>query len=243
MKRHLLPAALLIMSLGLGYWIRVLEREISTLEAQLAETSPPQADAPATAAAQGDGAAHAVAAPKPDAGDPVAALEQELTALRADVRSLEQATAETASVEELQSAVGEDRILEVVKREQERLRDKHLSYQHERWMGWRKDALDAFADQHGLDDAQKGQLLGLLEHEADGLVELAKQPWFAEDPRRTVQAWRAQLELTDQKVREMLDGDALEAWRHDRLIERALLWPWLLEDSSELQNQASASGQ
>ncbi|MDH5670502.1 MAG: hypothetical protein OEZ06_00025 [Myxococcales bacterium] len=237
--KYLVPGLLLAACLFLGYRQFALEAALAELQGQLARlhAAGSGSDDTPVAAAAGDASGPRPGAMAPDAGapDPLHDIEAQLAQLRGELESLERATGETATLEDLDTAVDEERILGIVNQEQARIRDRHLEFQREQWMRWRHRTLDAFAKQQGIGDEDKQAIMQILEEEADGLVEIMRQPDAHSDPARVTKAWNDQLGVTDRKARELLKGPQLEAWARARLIERRVMWPWLSDEPQPAQ--------
>jgi hypothetical protein len=214
----LFAVALMLCAL-LGYRVVRLEQRVGALSKQLG--NPPPAD--------GDG--KAVAQSPQGRGDyeqRLSALAREITALREDLQSLEEATGErpppTAAFD---APGGEQRILSVIEREQNRIRDRQLQFHRARWLEWRQEALDKFAQMHNLSPVQTQRVYEVLAAEIEALVELMKRPDFAENPERAASDWLERLELTDSAAHEILDPPQRFAWDAARTHERNTFWPWL----------------
>lgn len=207
----------------LGYRQGQLERRIEALSQQLgaAETAA-HADA---RAAGGIGAAAAAADDSPAEGSYAArlrAVESQLPALRADVRSLEKATGEA-----VQSPVSDQQILAVMKQQGTKVMDAQLKFHRERWLESREAALNDFAGRYSLNQTQNDALWELLAGEIDRMVDLLRRPDLADNPERASREWRDMLRETDQAAVRLLDPLIATAWEQQRAAERKLLWPWL----------------
>jgi hypothetical protein len=209
-------AAALTLCGFLGYRTVRLEQRIDALRRQLG------------APGAGAGAAGKVANP-PVTGDHeqrLRTLEQEARALREDLRTLEKATGERPELA-VNAASSDQRILSVVTREQERIRDKQLEFHRARWLEWREGALDNFAQTNRLSPTQTDQLHRLLAAEVDALIQLLRRPDVAENPERAANDWLDRLELTDRAAHNLLEPAQVTAWDEARTVERRVFWPWL----------------
>jgi hypothetical protein len=213
-----LAAALLVCGF-LGYRTIRLEQRVDALGRQLGA---PNAGGAAGAAASGK------AQTSGDHEQRLRSLEQEARALRDDLQTLEEATGErtTAAVDPSGS---DQRILSVVTREQERIRDRQLEFHRARWLEWREGALDNFAQTNRLSPVQTDQLHRLLADEVDALVQLLRRPDVAENPERAANDWLDRLELTDRAAHNILAEPQISAWDQARTVERRVFWPWLPE--------------
>ncbi len=207
----------LIATAFFGYRTVRLEQRIDALERQLG--------APEVAA----GSAGKTARQEPPPGDHeqrLRTLEQEARALRDDLQTLEKATGERPEPA-VNTASADQRILSVVTREQERIRDKQLEFHRARWLEWREGALDNFAQTNRLSPVQTDQLHRLLADEVEALVQLLRRPDVAENPERAANDWLDRLELTDRAAHNLLDAPQTKAWDDARTVERRVFWPWL----------------
>lgn len=203
----------------LGYRTVRLEQRIEALVRQLGAPG-----AGGAAAAGGSGA-------PPVQGDHeqrLRTLEQEARALREDLQTLEEATGERTVAAGAPTQT-DQRILSVVTREQERIRDKQLEFHRARWLEWREGALDTFAQSNRLSPVQTDQLHRLLADEVEALVQLLRRPDVAENPERAANDWLDRLELTDRAARNILEPPQIVAWDQARTVERRVFWPWLPE--------------
>jgi hypothetical protein len=227
----MLPAAMrsyvvvVVVALGLagyfGYRQWVLEQRIDALARQLGAAQ--SGDTVAAQPQEPNAPDIAPAAPSSYA-DRVAMLEKGLSSVRADVRSLERATADLPD-----KGASDQQILNVMKAQGAKTMEKQLSYHRDRWLEQRESVLNAFAQRNNLSQAQSDRLWGLLSGEIDKMIELLKKPESFEDPERAATAWKEMLLDTDSAAHKVLDRDAAIAWDQQRQVERKFLWPWLPE--------------
>lgn len=196
----------------LGYRVLALEQQVDALGARLGAPAELADRAP-----QGRDAGHE---------QRLDALQEELRALRADLRTLEEATADMAGVD-LNDPKADQHILSVIDRKQSRIRDRHLEFQRDRWLEWRQTALDDFAQKQSLSSWQAEQLHQLLADEIDMLVEILRRPESAENPERASHEWLDRLEATDRAAHRVLQPAQVTAWDTARAVERRVFWPWL----------------
>jgi hypothetical protein len=204
-----------------GYRQWTLERRLDELARQLGaaqsgETVSAQAPAPSEGAI-------APAAPSSYA-ERVHALETGLASARADIRSLEKATADLP-----EKGATDQQILSVMKEQGAKVMEKQLSYHRDRWLEQREIALNAFVKRLDIDQRQSDQLWGLLAGEIDKMIDLLKKPESFEDPERAANEWKRMLLETDGAAHKVLDPQKAAAWDQQRLMERKTLWPWLPE--------------
>jgi hypothetical protein len=209
-----LALALVLSSLYFGYRITRLEQRLQALDAQLG--------APEIAAAPGAPAGKAA----PAHAQRLAALEQDVRALRDDVRTLEQAVNGPVAAP---NPADEQQILTIMGREQSRIRDRQLEFHRSRWVKWREAAMDSFAARNNLSPAQADQLRRLLTDEVDQMVEILRRPDAADNPEKASADWMAMLERTDDAAHRVLDPEQRGPWDLERSVERHALWPWLPE--------------
>jgi hypothetical protein len=155
----------------------------------------------------------------------VATLEKSLASVRADIRSLEKATADLPE----KGGASDQQILNVMKAQGAKTMEKQLSYHRDRWLEQRESVLNSFAQRNNLSQAQSDRLWGLLSGEIDKMIDLLKKPESFEDPERAATAWKEMLLDTDSAAHKVLDRDAAIAWDQQRQVERKFLWPWLPE--------------
>jgi hypothetical protein len=127
----------------------------------------------------------------------------------------------------LDKAGAEERILSVVGRAQERIRDRQLQFHRARWLEWRETALDDFSERFGLSGRQNDQLHQLLSDETDAMVEILRRPDTLENPEKAAHDWSTMLEQTDLAAHRVLDPAQVGPWDQARAAERKTLWPWL----------------
>jgi hypothetical protein len=227
----MLPAAMrsyvvvVLAALGLagyfGYRQWTLERRLDELSHQLGaaqsgDTVSAQAPAPSE---------HAVPPAAPSSyAERIRALETGLASARADIRSLEKATADLP-----EKGATDQQILSVMKEQGAKVMEKQLSYHRDRWLDQRELALNSFVKRFDLNQQQSDQLWGLLSGEIDKMIDLLKKPESFEDPERAANAWKQMLLDTDSAAHKVLDPQKAVAWDQQRLIERKTLWPWLPE--------------
>jgi hypothetical protein len=199
----------------LGYRVFRLEQRVDALNAQVGA---------ARTVVGGPGKPH----PASDHEHRLRMLEGETQALQDDLQSLEEATVHDEVAPN--SVEADRRILSVVTREQERIRDRQLEFHRARWLEWRQGALDNFAQKTGLSPEQTDQLHRLLAEEVDALVALLRRPDVGENPERAANDWLDRLELTDTGAHQILDATQSGAWDAARAVERQVFWPWLPQD-------------
>lgn len=174
-------------------------------------------------------------APSPGSGyeQRLAVLEREQRMLVDDLRTLEQATADPmlprAAPTTAETSAGDQRILSLIGRTQDRIRDRQLEFHRARWLEQREAALEEFATRFKLSPRQTDQLSMLLADELDRIVEIMRRPDAAENPERVAEDWVAALATTDSNAHRVLDAAQIPAWDTVRLLERRVLWPWLPE--------------
>jgi hypothetical protein len=202
-----------------GYRQWTLERRVDELTRQLG------------AAQSGDSVSAQASAPHEDAVAPAApssyadrihALETGLASARADIRSLETATADLP-----EKGATDQQILSVMKEQGAKVMEKQLSFHRDRWLEQREIALNSFVKRLDLNQQQSDQLWGLLSGEIDKMVDLLKKPESFEDPERAANEWKRMLLETDSAAHKVLDPAKAVAWDQQRLMERKTLWPWL----------------
>jgi hypothetical protein len=205
----------------LGYRQSQLERRIDALARQLGATEDAVRD-DARASAAGSVARAADDAPADSYAARLSAVEAQLPALRADVRSLEKATGDVA-----QTAVSDQQILAVMKQQGSKVIDAQLKFHRERWLESRESALNDFSSRYALTPTQNDELWELLSGEIDKMIELLRRPDLASDPERATREWREMLRETDDSALRLLEPLKATAWEQQRAAERKLLWPWL----------------
>jgi hypothetical protein len=227
----MLPAAMrsyvvvVLAALGLvvffGYRQWTLEKRVDELARQLGAAQ--RGDTVAAQAPNNDSSAPAIPPAAPASyAERMQKLEKGLASVRADVRSLEAATADLPD-----KGASDQQILNVMKAQGAKTMEKQLSYHRDRWLEQREAVLNAFAQRNKLSQAQSDQLWGLLSGEIDKMIDLLKNPESFEDPERAATAWRDMLLATDSAAHKVLDRDAAIAWDQQRQVERKFLWPWL----------------
>lgn len=225
----MLPAAMrsyvvvVLAALGLagylGYRQWTLERRLDELSRQLGaaqsgDTVSAQAPPPS---------AQAVAPAVPTSyAERIRALETGLASARADIRSLEKATADLP-----EKGATDQQILSVMKEQGAKVMEKQLNYHRDRWLDQREVALNSFVKRFDLNPQQSDRLWGLLSVEIDKMIEILKKPESFEDPERAANEWKQMLLDTDSAAHRVLDPQKAFAWDQQRLIERKTLWPWL----------------
>ena len=213
-------AALLTVSVYLGYRVFTLERRVDELARRLGATARPA-----------DGAAGgAPAVPTGDHEQRLVALERDQRALHDDLRTLEEATADSPlphGPTGIDPATGEQRILSVVGRQQSKVLDRQLEFHYSRWVEQRQQALTSFAQAQRLSPRQTDVLNQLLEDELDGMVAILRRPDAGENPEKVADDWLAALSATDHEAHRILDPAQSNAWDIARFVERRILWPWL----------------
>jgi hypothetical protein len=217
MRSYVVAIAAVAVALFLGYRQWTLERRLELLGLQLGAAA---AAAPQPAADHAPSVAPA--APSSHA-ERLRLLETGLNALRADVRSLEKATADLPQ----EKAVTDQQILSVMKEQGAKVMEKQLKYHRDRWLDQRELALNSFTKRFSLDAGQNDQLWGLLSSEIDKMVEILSKPESFEDPENAAMVWKQILLDTDSAAHKLLQPQAAVAWDQQRLMERKVLWPWL----------------
>ncbi|MDD9937471.1 MAG: hypothetical protein OXT09_27920 [Myxococcales bacterium] len=216
--------ALLGLCVGLlGWRIFSMEARVQALRGQVAALGTDGARGGEPRAAQ------APAARAPGDATVAAALGEQLSALRADLDSLERATHETATRAQLDAAVGDARILSALERRDNEVLDTQLRFHRERWIDARQEAVRVFGQLVELDPDQTVGLKEMLAKEVDVMVELLRQQEVRADPRVAADTWRETLSQTDRAAEELLGNKQLKAWKRLRKQERKALWPWLDE--------------
>jgi len=215
-----------LLALCVGYLamqVHSLSQRVDGLRAQLGAPAP-----------SGDDAGHPPAggdtkpadAAKSGHEQRLAKLEAEQKSLRADLRTLEEATADTFAVPDADPK----QVLNIVGQEATRIRDRQLDFQRSRWLKWRSATLDQFARAYGLSEEQSSQIDDLLTSETDRLVDVMRQPHAAENPEQVATDWATVLHDTDVAAHGILDPQQIGPWDSARAFERRVLWPWLPED-------------
>jgi len=205
--------------------LRVLERA-TRLQGQQAGSGAEAGGAPA----QSDPQAAPGLANAADAQARLRSVATEVERLREDLKSLEKATAQSATLQDLDQVAGEDRILSVVEREQNRVRDKQLEFQRDRWIEFREEAVADFTRRAQLNPDQSFAVKQALAREVDAMVSLLKRNDLMEDPELAARTWRETLDGTDLAVEDVLDERQYESWIAARQMERRVLFPWLPKD-------------
>jgi hypothetical protein len=213
-----LALALVLSSLYFGYRITRLEQRLQALDTQLG--APEIAAAPAAGASTKPAPAHA---------QRLAALEQDVHALRDDLRTLEQAVNAPVAAP---TPGDEQQILSIMGREQSRVRDRQLEFHRSRWVKWREAAIESFAARNNVSPVQADELRKLLTDEVDQMVEILRRPDAADNPEKASADWVAMLERTDNAAHRVLEPEQRGPWDAERLVERKALWPWLPERES-----------
>jgi hypothetical protein len=222
-----LALALVLSSLYFGYRITRLEQRLEALDTQLG--APEIAAAPAAGAQANK--------PAPAYAQRLAALEQDVHALRDDLRTLEQAVNGPVAAP---TPGDEQQILSIMGREQSRVRDRQLDFHRSRWVKWREAAIESFAARNNVSPAQADQLRRLLTDEVDQMVDILRRPDAADDPEKASADWMRMLERTDDAAHRVLDPAQRAPWDLERAVERRALWPWLPErDSGKPRAQVS----
>jgi hypothetical protein len=213
-------ALLVALSSYLAYRVIALEHRVDALGGRLG--------APAPDNAGNTGTAGAASQKSQDHAKRIEALEQQALSLREDLQSLEAATADFPDPGAVADpASGEQRILSVIGREQSRIRDRQLQFHRERWLEWRRSALDNFAQAVRLSPAQTDDVQRLLSDEVDALVDILRRPDAAENPERAANDWLDTLEATDRAAERFLTPEQADQWTTARTVERRVFWPWL----------------
>ncbi|HKP62252.1 MAG TPA: hypothetical protein VJV78_36215 [Polyangiales bacterium] len=220
MRSNVVAIAAVIVALFLGYRQWAVERQLEQLRAQLGAAVAPAPEKEAS------GSAPKVAPAAPSSHEErLRTLELALASLRADVRSLEKATADLPQ----EKAVTDQQILSVLKEQNSKVVENQLKYHRERWLDQREAALSSFTKRFNLDQGQNDQLWGLLSGEIDKMVAILRNPQSFEDPENAVQEWKQLLLDTDAAAHKVLQPQAAVAWDQQRMMERKVLWPWLPE--------------
>jgi hypothetical protein len=205
MKSWIATAGAIVLCAFLAYRVVRLEGRIDELMTQVQDAEVPAAD-------------H---------GRRIEALANELTRMRQELSLVERQTRGKVDVEDLDDSVSEDRILSVVTSEAERIRDRQLEFQRDRWVEHRDQALDDFVRRHGVAAQQAQRLRELVTEEIDSLTELLKTKDALDNPEQAASDWAAILSDTDRQVASLLTAEQLASWQQARLLERKVLWPWL----------------
>lgn len=213
-----LALALVLSSLYFGYRITRLEQRLEALDSQLG--APEIASAPAAGASTKPAPAHA---------QRLAALEQDVHALRDDLRTLEQAVNAPVAAP---TPGDEQQILSIMGREQSRVRDRQLEFHRSRWVKWREAAIESFAARNNVSPVQADELRKLLTDEVDQMVEILRRPDAADNPEKASADWMAMLQRTDDAAHHVLEPEQRGPWDLERSVERHALWPWLPEPQS-----------
>ena len=216
----LLALALVLGGSYFGYRVARLEQRVDALQLQLGRPAPEgtASDKP-DGAGTGGGHEHRLLA-----------LERDVTSLRDELRTLEQARARKGESTAAQAAGNEKQILSVVDREQSRIRDRQLEFHRTRMIEGREAALEDFAQRYGLSPSQTDQLHELLTDEVDRMVEILRRRESLENPEQATADWMATLEQTDDAAHRVLDPAQRGPWDQARAVERHVLWPWLPND-------------
>jgi hypothetical protein len=148
-----------------------------------------------------------------------AAYERHLGSLEERARALPQPSAAASG----RPQTPDSQILEVVERENSRIRDGLLDFHQKYWLDQRKAALGVFAQNHGLSNQQKSALEGVLTRELDALVGLLRKPIARDNPRQVQQDWRATIDASDASIRGLLTAEQFGAWQQQRSFERSWL--------------------
>jgi hypothetical protein len=209
---------LAVAALFLGWRQWALERRVDELTRQLGAANGGEAPAPAKADPG------PVAAPNSSYSDRIKALEAGLVAVRADIRSLEKATADMP-----EKGATDQQILTVMKEQGAKVMEKQVAYHRERWLDQREQALNSFVKRFDLNQQQSDVLWGILSGEVDKMMDILRKPESFEDPEKFANEWKTMLLETDAAAHKTLDRDKSIAWDQQRQIERKFLWPWLPE--------------
>ena len=213
------PIVAIALTVFLGYRQASLERRVAELTIKLGVSNAD--DARGSSAVPVDSAR----APTGDKSHEarLRALATALESLRADVNSLEQATADMPQG----MPVSDQQILSVVKEQGAKVMETQLKYHRERWLDLREAGLADFSRRAGLNQQQSDHVWGLLSSEIDKMVEILRKPESFENPERAATEWKQVLLDTDRGVHKVLEPDKAVAWDQARFLERKTLWPWL----------------
>jgi hypothetical protein len=216
-----LSGVMVIAAVGyVGYRQHALELKVDALTRQLGAAEAEHDEPSSGAQAQAEPRA---AEPAPDDSHAarLAALEAQLTSMRADVRSLEKATGDVAQ------PVSDQQIMAVMRQRDSKVIDAQLKFHRDKWLEKREDALNDFGRRYALTPRQNDELWELLGGEVDKLIDLMRRPDLADNPERATQEWRELLRQTDAEAHQVLEPLKALAWDQQREAERKLLWPWL----------------
>lgn len=221
MRSYVVPIAAVALAVFLGYRQWTLERRVVELSRQLGVVSEAAEPPAGTAAAPADSAA--VSRTAASHAERLRNVETALSAVRADIRSLEKATADLPP----EKAVTDQQILTVMKQQGAKVMETQLKFHRERWLDQREEALGNFSKRFELNPQQSDQLWGLLSSEIDKMVDILRNPESFEDPEQAAAAWKKILLDTDSAAHRVLEPQKAIAWDQTRFLERKFLWPWL----------------
>ena len=211
---HAVAVALLV-GAALGYRIVALERRVDELTASEDEDDREGA---------GTGAPRDVI---DEHDERLQDVEADVDEMRASIAALQHETDKKADIEELDRKADPDRILEVVAQEVNRVRDRQLDYQRERWEGLREQAAADFSQRYGLTQPQSAEVRRLLVGEVQHMIDILRSQDSLENPEQAVSDWNAMLEETDRTALRVLTEKQAEAWALARALERTVWMPWL----------------
>lgn len=210
-----LLAVSVIYSIYLGFRVSGLERDLARVRA----------------------GGHAKNGPNAESGGPVEAAPAEdpkvlarLESIEDDLRDLQENYA--ALDEQLVGGKGtggadESRILGVISKAQERVRDRQLQFHSQQWHQNRDAVAEDFGAKNHLERWQVEIIKAALAEETDEAVAILERPDIAEHPEQVATDWQQRLDRTDAEALRVLQGPAAQAWVAARMFERQILWPWL----------------
>lgn len=169
----------------------------------------------------------------PGHSERLSALEQEMRDLETTLGGLSRQA--EACVEKAEAHVDrvvdsnqmQQRIVDVMQAEEERVLGTQLQWHRDQLMKAREKGLDQLAEQGNLSDSQKEELTKLMEDESDAILELIKDPEMRENLDVGLKELRNLLDATDEKARQILDPDQMKLYKAGREVEQATLAPWL----------------
>jgi hypothetical protein len=206
----------------LGIFAVHLSQRVVELERRVAALEPLEGDEPVASKENAGGLPNTTG--RAPVEKRLEAIEDDLAQLQEDYAGLDQQLAAGGGTP---GAPDEARILDVVTRAQNRVRDRQLEFHVEHWKRTRSQLLDHFAEQTKLERWQTEQLRELLDHELDAWFELYTRPEMIENPERAAEEWQRQLDETDLEAVRLLDPLQKSNWHAARYAERQTLWPWL----------------
>lgn len=183
-----------------------LERRIEALDRPVVPTHIAAAGSPSSTVTS------AGAAPE------LAAVRQELTALKAQVEKIEQK----------QDSLGTpDAILGVVEEEKRRVHSLLVDFHSERWQEATEEVLERLVKHAKLTDSQRERVGSAMTDEVERLAEIARDPAALEDPDTLANDVMQLLDETNTRVFAVLNRSQRAAWERHRARERRTMYPWL----------------